>query len=258
MPVSFKTNHKFIRTDAFYLDPADIHLDVENNGRHDLPDIAWLIGDIEKRGQLTPCLIRKDGERAVMVEGHSRWRAIVDINKRRKLEDRLKVLCTLFRGNEVDALIAGFSANRERNALTPVDEGYFVDRLLKYGKTLEEIAAITHEEVEWCKQRVALVSLTPEAQQAVSTGAVRVSTAAKTLAKMSADLQRKAVKDRDAKGRVTTKAIREASGKAAPVRVSLNKLRLELEPFANGERDDVNAQDLAKYILKILSGKTKL
>jgi len=258
MAATFEVSgNKVTREDTFWLDAPDIHIDAENNGRHDLPDIDWLIASIEKTGQNTPCLIRKDGQKALMVEGHSRWRAIVAINKKRKPEDRLRVWCALFRGNEVDALMVGFAANRERNALTAVDEGYFVHRLMKYGKTLDEIAVVVHETVAWCKQRLALVSVTPEVQKAVTDGAMKPN-AAVALSKLSADLQRRAVKERTAKGKVSAEAVREATGKKAPV--SLKKLRLELDLIASGEskRPFIDASELAKWVLKVLDGKAKI
>ncbi len=259
MAATFDTSEKVTREDVFWFAPQDIDLDVENNGRHDLPDITGLIASIERYGQQTPCRVRKNGQRAVMVEGHSRWRAIVEINKHRKPEDRLKIACTLFKGNEVDALMIGFAANKERNALTPVDEGYFIHRLQNYGKPLDEIAAIVRESTDWCRKRLALVSLTPEAQKAVSEGALKPS-AAVQLSKLSADVQRKAVKERTAKGKVKPEAVREAAGKRAPV--SLKKVRLELDMIASGEaefkRGDGSAKALAQWILKVLDGKIAL
>lgn len=259
MAATFETSEKVTREDVFWFAPQDIDLDVKNNGRHDLPDITGLIDSIEKHGQQTPCRIRKNGQRAVMVEGHSRYRAIVAINKKREPDQRLKIACTLFRGNEVDALVIGFESNRERNALTPVDEGYFIHRMMNYGKPLEEVAATIRESVEWCKNRLALVSLAPEAQKAVSEGALKPS-AAVALSKLSADVQRRAVKERTAKGKVKPEAVREATGKKAPV--PLKKLRLELDLIASGEaefkRGDGSAKALAQWILKVMAGKVTL
>ena len=93
----------------------------------------------------------------------------------------------------MDALAAGFEANRRRNSLTRVDEGYFVDRLLKYGKTIEQVAEKCKESVEWCKERLALVELTPEAQSAVNDPSVPI-TAAVALSKLAAAEQRRYLK----------------------------------------------------------------
>lgn len=238
MAASFETTEKVTREDTFWLAAHDIDIDAANNGRAVLPDITELIRDIEARGQTTPCVVRKNGQRAVMVEGHSRWRAIVDINKRRKPDQRLKVWCSLFRGNEIDALIHGFSANRLRNALTAVDEGYFVQRMLKYGKDMGEIASIVNQPVEWCKKRLKLVELVPEAQKAVSDGSLKPS-AAVALTKLSADLQRQAVKDRNEKGKV--KPVRTA----AKPRVKLPQLRLSLDGLIK-DREIPKGLDIAK------------
>lgn len=209
MAVTFNASETVTRGHSYWLSTQDIDIDAENNGRHDLPNIERLTEDIRREGQLVPCIIRKDGGRAVMVEGHSRWRAICEINKGLKADDRRKVWCVYFDGNEVDALAIGFASNRERNSLTPVDEGYFISRMLKFSKTIEDVAKIVREDVAWCKNRLALVSLVPEAQAAVSSGEIKPS-AAKALAKLAAADQRRAMKERDTKGRVTTKTIKKS------------------------------------------------
>ncbi len=205
MAVTFESSEPIARSSSYYIATQDIDIDAANNGRHVLPNIDWLVESIRRDGQKVPCVVGKNGTRAKMIEGHSRWRAICEINKGRKPEERLKVWCVYFQGNEVDALITGFTANRERNALTPVDEGYFVARMERFGKSLEDIAAICHEDVAWCKQRLALVSLTPEAQQAVSGGSVKI-TAAVALAKLAADEQRRYLKS---EGKMTAAAIKK-------------------------------------------------
>jgi ParB-like chromosome segregation protein Spo0J len=200
------------RGSSYWFDTADIDIDADNNGRHVLPDIKCLIESIKQDGQHTPCTVRKNGPRAMMVDGHSRWRAICEINKGRKAEDRLKVWCVYFQGNEVDALAVGFRQNRERNALTPVDEGYFVTRMLRFGRTMKDVAAICHEDESWCKQRASLVSLTPEAQEMVGDGTIKVS-AAVALAKLAANEQKRMLKEG---GKITASSIRRATADQSP------------------------------------------
>ena len=208
MAVTFETSGKMERGSSYWLDTGDIDIDAENNGRHVLPDISWLVESIKTEGQRIPCLIRKNGARAMMVEGHSRWRAICQINRDRKPEERLKVWCVYFQGNEVDALQAGFEANRERNALTPVDEGYFVSRMIKFGKTLKQIAEICHEDEAWCKQRALLVQLTPEAQKRVASDPKMKITAAVALAQLASAEQKRLLASGE---KLTASAIKRAA-----------------------------------------------
>jgi ParB-like chromosome segregation protein Spo0J len=211
MGVDFESSEKITRDSTYYIATQDIKIDSENNGRHVLPDIAWLVESIETNGQRVPCIVRKDGLRAVMVDGHNRWRAICEINKKRKVADRLKVRCEYFRGNEVDALEAGYIANRH-NPLQPVDQGYFVARMLRFGKTIEQIAEICREDVAWCNKRLELVSLTPEARDAVSKGDTPL-TAARALAKLAAEEQRRFLKSGK---KITPAAVRKFAAPAAP------------------------------------------
>ena len=212
MGVDFESSEKITRDSTYYIATQDIEIDAENNGRHVLPDIQWLVESIRRDGQKMPCIIGKNGKRAKMIEGHSRWRAICEINRDRKPDDRLKVWCVYFKGNEVDALVTGFTANRERNSLKPVDEGYFVARMQRFGKTLEQIAEICHEDVAWCKKRLELVSLTPEAQAAVSQNGTPL-TAAVALSKLAADEQRRFLKSGK---KITPGAVRKFAAPTAP------------------------------------------
>jgi ParB-like chromosome segregation protein Spo0J len=211
MGVEFQSSEKITRDSTYYIATQDIEIDAENNGRHVLPDIQWLIESIEKDGQKVACIVRKDGKRAMMVDGHNRWRAICEINKKRKPDDRLKVRCEYFRGNEVEALEAGYIAN-QHNPLQPIDQGYFVARMLRFGKSLEQIAKICREDVAWCKKRLDLVSLTPEARAAVSDNNTPL-TASVALAKLAAEEQRRFLKSGK---KITPAAIKKFSAPAKP------------------------------------------
>lgn len=273
MAVTFDSKNEVVRGSSYWFDTSDIDIDAENNGRHVLPDIKWLVESIKQYGQKTPCLIRKNGKRACMVEGHSRWRAICQINQERKPAERLKVWCTYFEGNEVDALVSGFISNRERNALQPVDEGYFVARMQSFGKTLEEIAAVCHEDVAWCKGRLAYVRLTPAAQKLASEGNLKPS-AAKALADLSAQEQKRYLESGAA---LTPRAIKQSAqpvngNGSAPEkrkRVSVGDLREVLRKIAeNGDYPTPELQrrcaepvtesavdDLCVWLMEFIDGK---
>lgn len=262
MAVTFETKQAVERGSSYFFTPSDIVIDAANNGRHTLPDITALIADIKANGQQIPVLVRKDGTRPVLVEGHSRWRSIVEINKDLPPDKRLKVWAVYMRGNEVDGLIAGFSANRLRNALTPVDEGYFVVRMEKYGKTLEEIATICGEDVPWVKQRRDLTMLVPDAQASVASGELNLN-AAKSLSKLSSDVQRRALKERDKNGKVTPASIRAitSNGHAKkPARPSLTQVRAVLQgiaahgEFPGGLGRSASVDKLCEWLIAFIDG----
>lgn len=252
MAVTFESKNEVTRGSAYFFETHDIDIDAENNGRHVLPNIDWLIESIKKDGQKTPCSIRKNGKRACMVDGHSRWRAICEINKERKPAERLKVWCVYFEGNEVDALVTGFVQNRERNALQPVDEGYFVARMQRFGKTLEQVAEICHEDVKWCKDRLAYVQLTPEAQELASNGKLKPS-AAQALAKLASEEQKRYLKSG---GALTPRAIKQSvqsvNGDGAPEkrkRPSVADVREVLRKIAeDGEYPTAGLRDLCRCV----------
>ena len=225
MAVDFETcdGRTIKRTAGYWLFTHEIDIDAKNNGRATLPDIQWIKDSISHDGQWMPCVVRKNGKRALMVEGHSRWRAICELNEGRAPEDQLKVWVTYFDGNEIDALMAGFAMNRERNSLTPIDEGYFVARMQRFGKSLEDIAAIVHEDVKWCSDRLAFVSLTPEAQTAVIDGTIKKLSAAVELSKLAAADQRRYLESHTGE-KITAGGIRASVTPAKPPKPTLKTL----------------------------------
>lgn len=202
MPINFTVEHK--RTDAYRLYPEDITINPELNGRHEKPEIDWLITDILAHGQHTPVIIRPDGGQAVLVAGFSRWRAISEINKRGLAPVKMQVRCIHVTCNEAEAFLLNISENRFRNPTTPIDDAHNIKRLLNvYAMTEGQIAGIyfptaktekdLKEANKFVRDRIALIALAPEAEEAVRSGRVKGS-AAKALAKLTQEQQRKVVK----------------------------------------------------------------
>jgi len=224
MAVEFKVDHE--RSSEYRFLPQDITVHPELNGRHEKPDVEWLIADILRTGQHTCVQVRNDGGEAVLVAGFSRWRAVSEINRRKLTPKPLKLRATYVRVNEVTAFLMNISENRFRNETTPIDDAYNIQRLLNvYQMSEKQIAevyfptAATGEEtkraIKFVKDRVALITLTPEAEEAVKTGRVKESAAA-AIAKLSASQQREVLlKD----GKITAKdakAAKPAKTKKAP------------------------------------------
>lgn len=192
MAVDFTDKDSYSRTSEYLFDPAAIKIKPKLNGRHDLPDIEWLITDIAANGQLEPVIIRSDGGIAVLSAGFSRWRAIVEINKRKLTPVPLKIRCSYFKGDEVDGFKVAIRENRFRNQTTPLDDAYNIAQLKRWGQTEEEIAELYQQEVKWIRSREKLVELAPEAKEALKAGRLKAPAAAK-LARMSAAAQKEAV-----------------------------------------------------------------
>jgi ParB-like chromosome segregation protein Spo0J len=169
--------------------------------RHVLPDIEWLIRDIEKYGQHTPCGIRKDGGSPVLVTGRSRWRALLEINKRRKAEKKepIPLRCNYMQISEEDAYRVAISENHQRNALDPLDYAYQIKYLGNVcAMTEEQIALVYYPDAEgetlkdairFVRKHAKLINLSKAAEKAMREGTLKESAAYK-LAKMSADEQK--------------------------------------------------------------------
>lgn len=226
MAVKFTTDHT--RTSEYRFNVEDITIRPDLNGRTELPDIEWLITDILLRGQHTPAVIRNDGGLAVLVSGFSRWRAISEINKRGLAPLTMQLRCTYVQCSEAEAFLINISENRFRNPTTPIDDAHNIKRLLNvYGRTEDQIAAIyfptakTENELKearkFVQERIALITLVPEAETAVREGRV-TPTAAKAIAKLSEAQQKKVLEKEGTIDRkdVTPAVERKVTAKPVP------------------------------------------
>lgn len=228
MAVDFKDKTSYSRVNDYSFDPAAIKINPKLNGRHDLPDIEWLIADIATNGQLEPVLIRNDGGIPVLCAGFSRWRAVVEINKRKLTPVPLRIRCSYFKGDEVDGFKVAIRENRFRNQTTPLDDAYNIAQLKRWGQTEEEIAALYQQEVKWVRNREKLVELTAEAKEALKSGRLKAPAAAK-LAKMSAEAQKAAVAG-DGKVRLSKATTKKPAERLAVIKIETrHKTLIDIE-----------------------------
>lgn len=193
MAVEWSKELNCTRGSEYNFYPEQIVVKPELNGRHEAPDIQWLIDSILADGQLQPVIVRKVGEVPYLVAGYSRWRAVAEINKQKLAPVKLKLACTSFRGNEQEAFLVNIAENKARNQTTPLDDAHNIRKLEQWHMSVDDIAKVYHEKPQWVKDRLALISLEPEAREALKNGTMKVS-AAKVIAKMSAEQQREAIK----------------------------------------------------------------
>lgn len=210
MAVDFKTEHT--RTSEYLFLPEDIKFNPDLNGRHELPDIEWLITSMVRHGQLQPVSIKNNGGAPWLHIGHSRWRAGLEINRRNLMPVPFKLRCVYFRGSELDAFRATVAENRDRNQTTQIDDGHNIARFLRYNMTLDQIAEEYHEDVAWVKDRLSLIDLCEEAQKLVTNRELKPN-AAKALAKLSTDAQKAKIASGE---KLTVAAIRRV-GSPAPI-----------------------------------------
>jgi ParB-like nuclease domain len=231
-----------MKRDAVYkCYPEEIEIRPELNGRHDKPDIEWLIADILKRGQKQPVEIWDDAGQAVLSYGFSRWRAISEINKRKLTPEKMQIKCVYCKCNEQQAFINNICENRMRNPTSELDDAHNIQRLFEWGMDEVEVSkiyfpiAVTEDElkeaVKWVRERNNLVKLTPEAQKAMRDGRLN-ETAAQAIAKLSSAQQREALKANDGKIKAkdikalapkSTRGRKPAPAKAAAIDVELRR-----------------------------------
>ncbi len=229
------------RGSIYYLDPRKIKVLPELNGRHELPDIEWLIQDIARNGQDTPAVVRAEGppsaRTAVLDCGYSRWRAINEINKRKLTPVPLRIACVFREGNEVDGFLANVRENRFRNTTTALDDAHNIVHLRRFQMTDDDIAYVyfpdakgdrnkTKKAIAWVKKQAKLATLTPEGEKAVKEGRLKTP-AARKIAQMSAEAQKTLLAE---EGPVTTATVRKAEGK--PDKMSLRDLKDALKTSA--------------------------
>lgn len=206
------------RTSEYLFAPEDIEVHADMNGRHELPPIEELVDSILTHGQLQPVTIRRMAGKPVLVAGFSRWRAVTHINKKGLSPKTLRLRCSYTALTEKQAFLANIEENRVRNATTPMDDAYNIQRLINVHQMTEEEAATTYRvSGSWIKGRLSLLELTPEAESAVRSGRVAPS-AAVAIAKLSREHQKAAVAK---EGKVTMADVRRES----PTPTKLNPLQ---------------------------------
>jgi len=217
-----KLNVEMKRDTIYKCYPEEIEIRPELNGRHEKPDVEWLIADILKQGQLEPVEIWSDGGTPVLSYGFSRWRAISEINKRKLTPKKMYIECRFkARCNEQMAFIRNISENRMRNPTSPIDDAYNIQRLFDYTMEEGDVAKIyfplaaTEEELKkalkWVRETVNLIKLTPEAQRAMQDGRLG-ETAAQAIAKLSSAQQKEALRGKE--GKITAADIKANAPKS--------------------------------------------
>ena len=201
------------RTSEYRFLPEMLEVDAQMNGRHDLPDIGWIVDSILRHGQLQPVTIRRTASKPVLVAGFSRWRAVSQINKQKLTEKPLELRCSYTALTEKQAFLANIEENRVRNATTPMDDAYNIQRLINvYQMTVDEVKdAYRAQSVAWVKSRMALIEATPAVEKQIRKGTIK-GPAAKAITKLSKEHQDKLAKVAEEKGKVTVADIQKETG----------------------------------------------
>jgi ParB-like chromosome segregation protein Spo0J len=237
--------------------PETMEVNPEMNGRHDLPDIQWLVDSIlNEGGQQTPVKARNNGGRPCLVSGFSRWRAIMQINREKLTPEPLEIIYTLHDGNEQTGYLVNLAENIRRNDLTALDQAEVCTKLAGWGMTPEQIALRfpkpngvpgAHQTASWVKARLKLSGATPEVQQAVRDGKLGV-TAAAHISKLADEAQKVAVET----GEVPEPTRRKMN--LSDVKVLLERAVNE-SLYPEGVTADTRTEDFCGVLLDLLRSK---
>ena len=253
----------------YRLYPEQLTIKPELNGRHEIPDISWLIADIVARtkagfvGQIEPVTIRKGTkEEPILVAGFSRWRAVSEINKKKLLPTAIPLRCVYTKLDEAQAFFTNITENRFRNATTPLDDAHNIVRLRDvYMKSEEEIARIYYpgiseatpdylkNAIAWIKKTAKLANITREMEKAIQCGRVKESAVA-AIAKLSEEQQNELAKG---EGAINGKAVKAAKPKKvqAPDKELLHLVNAVLEDIS-GVLNDGGTDEFIEVERKLL------
>jgi ParB/RepB/Spo0J family partition protein len=122
-----------------------------------------------------------------LIFGETRWRACLTIDPAYPIPCRVQEL------DDREAAKIHAIENFQRKDLTPCEQARELRHLLDVGWNLDEVMTHVSRAKDWCYRRLSILSLPPEGQEAVDSGALPVKVAAK-IAELPADLRADAVR----------------------------------------------------------------
>ena len=157
----------------------------------------------------------------VLVAGFNRWRAISEINKRGIWKDQGKpepyrVRCSFTEMTEKQAFLSNIAENQCRNATTPMDDAYNIQRLVNvYEMSRDEVAKAYGMSLSWVAGRLDLIEATPAVEKQIRAGKIK-GPQARTIAKLSKEHQTNLAALAEKQGNVTPADVRREVGASEP------------------------------------------
>lgn len=190
-----KTAFQASRQTVFLFDPGELVL-IEDPAhplfqeRVKLPVSEALVASMMVRGFKSTITVRRNGQKAEVVDGRQRVKAAREANRRLKAEGKetIKVRAFVEQGDDADLFGVMVLSNKGRQDDDPMSEARELKKFLDMGRTEQEAAAIFCKPLSWVTNAMRLFDLAPKVQDAVAAGRVSVSAAAK-LAKVDREQQ---------------------------------------------------------------------
>ncbi len=139
----------------------------KTNVRHGVKkaDYEDLIPSIRQRGILQPLLVRKNGKGYEIVAGRRRYLAVQSLEKE-GLEIEAIPCAIMAKGDDAAAVEASLIENIQRLPMDDMDQFEAFQRLVKEGRTIEEIANVFGVAEIMVKRRLAIANLAPKIRTA--------------------------------------------------------------------------------------------
>lgn len=225
-----KTAFDAKRSTSWRLDPDEVVIltganepDPLQRARADMPVSEGLVIAMMKVGFFGAAIIRRDGPRAIAVDGRQRIKAAREVKKRQLAEGvapgkTILVECHLADGSDAKMTMIGVMLNGgEQHADNPVLQAHQIAHLLSMGQSEQDIADIYFRKVSWVKQLRALLNTHQRIQDAVTRGELPISAAAQ-LSKLERSKQLEelaAAREASKSEKVTVKQVKKAIKKKA-------------------------------------------
>jgi len=129
---------------------------------------AFFEGTVAKYGVLQPIVVRPlPGGRYELIAGKTRLE--------KQIEDGAQeVEARVIKASAKDALMMHLAENYARGSVDPISTAKVIKAALEKGSSEEEIAVIFNHKPEWVRFMVGLLELSPEYQQALQEGTLKV------------------------------------------------------------------------------------
>lgn len=196
------------RKDCWMIFPEDLTLVTDKSSpfydpRVELPVSEELVENILMNGVIQPITVKKDGSEIVVIYGRQRVKAAIEANKRRR-NDKIRVPCITQRGEDIDLFGGMISENELRQDDDPMRKAEKCAKYINAGKTEAEAAVMFGVKQSTVKQWMKMLDLSAPVRNAVKSGKIAPSAAAK-LSSLSTEDQKKALDEATAGVKPTTK-----------------------------------------------------
>lgn len=133
----------------------------------DVEQLTELAGSVERLGILEPVIVRPVDDHFVIIAGERRWRAA-------GIAGLSLIPCRILEIGEVDAYVLSVAENVNRHDMTAIEEAAAYDQLVRYGKTVDEVAELFGKRPQDVQGRLTLLALEPHILQMVEAGQMGV------------------------------------------------------------------------------------